>query len=119
MKELEDLVSRGAILRTKHGFIMPLGAVLVRGNTIVWALQWAEDQHHVHRTDGITLKAVSPDMIDWWESDGRLFGTLELMDSEEAAQCRLQDWHRRLADPELGPRWRRFFESEVAQLLQD
>ncbi len=118
MKELEALIRRGALL-SAFGTRYPVGAAVVRGNVVVWAEQGAHDQHQVHRTNGITLKTVSPDMIDWWNPDGSLFGTLEVMDHAEAEEFHLADWQAWLADPTNGLRWREFFADEVEELLQD
>jgi len=116
LEQLEALVRAGAMLWT-HGSPIPVGDIRVRGRSIVWAEQWALDQHHIHRVDDITLEPLSPDVINWRLPDGTLYGTLERMDAEEARESRLPQWHQELADPEISQRWRRFFEEEAAWQL--
>jgi hypothetical protein len=114
--QLEALVRAGAKLWA-FGTAIPVGDILVRGRSIVFAEQWALDQHHVHRVDDITLEPLSQDVINWRLPDGSLYGTLERMDAEEAAQCHWEAWRQELDDPQIGRRWRGFFEEEAAWLL--
>jgi hypothetical protein len=116
LQALQQLVDRGAILWCLDGKF-PLGAVIVRGDRVVWAQQGAEDQHHIHLLDGVKFRVVSPNMVDWLRTDGSLYGTLEAMDAEEAAQERLPDWRRYLADPERAAEWRDGVNREANQLL--
>ena len=118
MKELETLVAAGALLSIR-GEVYPVGAARRIGGSIVWAQQGAQHQGHVHRADGITLRSVSPDMIDWVNADGSLYGTLERMDDEEAREHLLPDWRRFMDQPENRARWLEFFDDEAKSLMED
>lgn len=117
MKELETLVAGGALL-SSQGSVFPVGAIGVRGDSVVWVEQGALSGNQVHRVGGVTLRSISADVVELWMADGSLYGVLERMDAGEAAEYQFEAFRAFLQTPG-GENWRQAVNESVEQRLSD